>query len=149
MLSVRLQGPLVVRPQSAGTVSLGSMSYRPQYAYPPAPPGYRYEEFEYYFDITTTPALAINPSNRIPLQLQQDAEYRFRAIQISGNAGVVLMRLWTPDGLPLSEVVIPPDESYSGTVNGVNPVGRLPVPLADEVVCPAGSQLQIDIGVLA
>jgi hypothetical protein len=126
-----------------------AMSYRPQYAYPAPPPGWKFEEFEYYFDITNTPALGLNPSNRIPLPLQQDAEYRFRAVQISGNSGVVVMRFWTPDGLQLSEALIPPDDAYSGTVNGANPVGRLPVPLGDEVICPAGSQLQIDIDVLA
>lgn len=120
------------------------MSYRPQYAYPPPPPGWKDEEFEYIFDVADTPALAILPSYRIPLQLQQDAEYRFRAFQISGNTGKLLVRFWSPDGFILSQVQIENDLAYSAAV-GPSPVGKLPVPLPDEIVCPPGAALLIDV----
>lgn len=121
------------------------MTYRPQYAYPPPPPGWQDEEFEYYFDITNTPALGVIPSYRVPLQLQQDAEYRIRAFEISGNTGKLLLRFWTPDGLQLSQVQIENDLAYAATVNGTAPIGRLPVPLADEIICPKGSAVLVDI----
>jgi hypothetical protein len=123
------------------------MPYRPQYAYPAPPPGWHDEEFEYYFDSTNTPALQTIPSNLIPLNLQKDAEYRFRAIQFSGNSANLAVRFWTPDNLQLSQTPIESDLAYAGTLGAPNPVGRLPVPL-DEIVCPAGSQLFIDIAAM-
>lgn len=119
------------------------MPYRPQFAYPPPPPGWQDEEFEYHFDSTNTPALAIVPSDQVILPLQADAEYRIRGIQMSGNTGNLVIRLWTPRGDVLSLVPVENDLAYSGTVNA--PTGRLPVPLNDEIVCPAGSVLRIDL----
>ena len=121
------------------------MPYRPQYAYPAPPPGWQDEEFEYYFDVGNTPALGVIPSFQVPLQLQQDAEYRIRAFQISGNTGKLLLRFWTPTGEIIDQVPIENDLAYAGTVNGKPPIGRLPVPLPDEIVCPAGSALLVDI----
>lgn len=121
------------------------MSYRPQFAYPPPPPGWKDEEFEYYFDVNNVPALAIIPSNLIPLPLQQDAEYFIRGIQVSGNTQNLVVRLWTPDGMQLSQTLIEVDRAYSGTLNGSAPVGRLPVPLEPEVPCPSGGTLFIDL----
>jgi hypothetical protein len=124
------------------------MAYRPQFAYPSPPPGQRDEEFEYYFDSIDTPALAIVPSNLVPLTLQADAEFRIRGIQISGNVGNLVIRFWTPDGLQISQTLIEADRSYAGNVNGGPPVGKLPVALADEIVCPAGSFISIDLATL-
>ena len=121
------------------------MSYRPQYAYPPPPPGWRDEEFEYYFDQNNVPALAVIPSNLIPLPLQQDAAYFIRGIQISGNTQNLMVRLWTPDGMQLSQTLFEVDRGYSGTLNGNAPMGRLPVPLEPEIPCPAGGNLMIDL----
>ena len=122
------------------------MPYRPQYAYPPAPPGWVDEEFEYYFDSLTYPALAQVPSNQIVLPLQADAEYRIRSFQMSGNTGNLLVRFWTPRGDQLSAVPVENDLAYSGTLQA--PTGRLPVPLSDEIVCPAGSALRLDLASL-
>ena len=124
------------------------MPYRPQYAYPAPPPGQQDEEFEYYFDSIDTPSLAIVPSNLVPLQLQQDAEYRIRGIQISGNVGNLVIRFWSADGMQISQTLIEADRSYAGGVNGGPPVGKLPVALADELVCPAGSFISIDLALL-
>lgn len=117
------------------------MPYRPQFAYPPPPPGWQDEEFEYYFDSVNTPALAQAPVEGVVLDLQADAEYRIRAFQMSGNTGNLLVRFWTPRGDPLSFVPVENDLAYSGNVV----VGRLPVPLPDEIVCPAGSALRVDL----
>lgn len=122
------------------------MPYRPQYAYPPPPPGWKDEEFEYYFDSTTIPALALVPNNQIVLPLQADAEYHIRGIQVSGNTGNLLVRLWTARGDQLSQVPIEVDRAYSGTLNA--PTGRLPVPFADKIVCPPGSVLRVDLAIL-
>jgi hypothetical protein len=124
------------------------MPYRPQFAYPAPPPGQRDEEFEYYFDSLDDPALAIVPSNLVPLRLQQDAEFRIRAIQISGNVGNLIIRFWTSDGMQISQTLIEADRSYAGGVNGGPPVGKLPVALADEIVCKAGSFISIDLATL-
>jgi len=119
------------------------MPYRPQFAYPPPPPGWQDEEFEYYFDSVNTPALAQAPVEGVILELQADAEYRIRAFQMSGNTGNLLVRFWTPRGDVLSIVPVENDLAYSGTLQ--LPVGRLPVPLPDEIVCPAGSALKVDL----
>lgn len=124
------------------------MPYRPQFAYPPPPPGWVDEEFEYYFDSVDYPALGQVPSNQIVLPLQADAEFRLRAFQISGNTGKLLVRFWTPRGDILSQVPVENDLAYASTVQGVAPVGRLPVPLNDEIVCPAGSAFSIDLASL-
>ena len=121
------------------------MPYRPQYAYEHPPPGWADEEFEYYFDNLNTPALDIIPSSKVPLQLQPDAEFRIRGIQISGNVGNLAIRFWTPSGEQISQCLIEADRAYAGTLNDGPPVGRLPVPLADEIVCPAGAVLLVDI----
>jgi hypothetical protein len=124
------------------------MPYRPQFAYPPPPPGFEDYEFEYYFDSIDYPALGIVPSNGIVLPLQADAEFRIRGFQISGNTGELLVRFWDALGNPLSQVPVENDLAYAGTVNGLPPVGRLPVPLPDEIICPAGSALRIDLASL-
>jgi hypothetical protein len=121
------------------------LTYRPQYAYPPPPPGFVDEEFEYYFDSFNTPSLAIVPSNKVPLQLQQDAEYHIRAFELSGNTGPLLLRFWDANGNQLSQVQVENDLAYAATVSGAPPVGRLPVPLPDEIVCEAGSVILVDL----
>jgi hypothetical protein len=122
------------------------MPYRPQSAYAPPPPGWVDEEFTYTFSPDNTPALGQVPVNQVPLQLQPDAEYHIRGIEVSGNAGNIVIRLWK-GGTQLSQTLVPVDRAYSGTVNGNPPVGRLPVPFEPEVLCEAGSQLLIDVDV--
>lgn len=128
------------------------MPYRPQFAYDPPPEGYAEEDFVYYFDSTNTPALNQVPVNeplsRIALQMQADAEFRLRAIQISGNVGQLLMRLWDPFGNQFSQVMIEADRAYGGSEQGPQPIGRLPVVVEPEIPCPAGGLLLIDLEVI-
>ena len=128
------------------------MSYRPQYAMPPTPPGFRDEEFEYYFDSTNTPGLQPLVSgqklNKVTLQLQQDAEFIWRAIEISGNTGPLQIRFYDPFSNELSAVTIECDRAYGATLNASEPVGRLPVVFEPPITCPAGGFLQVDILIL-
>jgi hypothetical protein len=105
------------------------------------------EEFEYYFDATIVPGLGVVPSNQIPLNLQPDAEYHIRGVQVSGNVGNLLVRFWK-NGTQLSQTLVPVDRAYSSSVQGASPVGKLPVPLEGEVLCEPGSQLLVDLALL-
>lgn len=124
------------------------MPYRPQFAYPPPPPGWRDEEFTYYFDSVDYPALGQLPANQVVLPLQADAEYRIRGMQISGNQGNIVARFWDSLGDPIALVPVEVDLAYGSSVQGLPPVGKLPVPLNDEIVCPAGSVLRVDLALL-
>ena len=123
--------------------------YRPHFAYPNPPDGWEEEDFVYYFDSTNTPALANltnnNPVLRIPLQLQSDAPFMLRGIQVSGNLGNLYVRLWDTNDNPLSQVLQEVDRMYGGSEQGAPPIGKLPVVLDPQIPCPAGSFLQIDV----
>ena len=63
------------------------MSYRPQFAYPLSPAKCQDQPCVYSFDSTNTPSFssvaANDPgTNKIPLQLDQDADFIIRAIRI-------------------------------------------------------------------
>jgi hypothetical protein len=123
--------------------------YRPQYAYPDPPEGFQEEDFVYFFDQSNTPPLGNVPINqpisRVILQLQPDAPFNVRAIQISGNAGNLLVRFYDAHDNPLSQIMVEADRSYSGSENGAQPIGRLPVVLEPEIRGPAGGFLQVDL----
>jgi hypothetical protein len=124
--------------------------FRPQFPASEPPPGYVDEDFVYYFDATNVPDLATFPAAgnsilKIPLQLQHDAPFILRAIEISGNTGPLGVRFTDPFGWELAADSIEADRGYSGTVNGANPVGRLPVMVEPEVYCPAGAVLLLDV----
>ena len=126
------------------------MAYRPQSVYPDPPEGWEDTDFVYYFDPVNTPALggglpAGETIQKIPLQLQPDADFYLRGIQISGNTGRLGLTFWTPAGDPISQVTVEADRAYSGTLNGNPPVGRLPVMVEPEIFCPAGSQILLDL----
>jgi hypothetical protein len=125
------------------------MSYRPQYAYPEPPEGTVEEDFVYYFDQTNVPALGTiatnTPLSKIVLQLEADAPFKLRGVQISGNVGNLYMRLYDAHDQQLSQVLVEADRAYAGTLNGTQPIGRLPVVLEPEIPCPAGGFLQIDL----
>ena len=129
------------------------MAYRPQYAYPEPPEGWAEEDFVYYFDSTNTPALAqisVNePLSKIPLPLQADAPFKLRGIQISGNVGNLLMRLWDAHGNALAQPLVEADRAYGGSEQGPQPIGRLPVVFEPEIPCPAGGFLEIDLEVIS
>lgn len=126
--------------------------YRPQYITPPTPEGFQDEEFEYFFDSINTPGLAALVSgqsvNKIALQFQNDAEFIWRGVQISGNTGPLQLRFYDPFGNELSAVTVECDRAYSGTLNGGAPMGRLPVPLEPEIRVPPSGFLMVDILVL-
>lgn len=129
------------------------MALRPQFSYAAPPAGYSEEDFVYSFDQTDLPILGtlVNPGDELRalvLQLQNDAEFRLRAIEISGNTGSMQIRWYDAHGNFLSASVLEADRQYSGALNGSSPVGRLPVPVEPEIPCPAAGFLQIDISVL-
>ena len=124
------------------------MSYRAQFAYPPAPRGFHDEDFIHYYDAISTPTLGqIMPAGStlrdIPLVLETDADFIARGVRIFG---FVDFRLREPNGGYLSEQ--PPANppilfhSYVGGGIIIFPAGlvELPtVPLDSEIVCSAGS----------
>lgn len=128
------------------------MPYRPQFAYPPTPDGWIDEEFEYYFDPVNTPGLNVSVTGqialKIPLQLQKDAEFIWRGVQISGNTGPLQVRLYDAFDHELAATLVEVDREYSATLNGGPPIGRLPIPMEPEIRCPPGGFLQIDLLVL-
>jgi hypothetical protein len=124
------------------------VSYRAQFAYPPAPAGFHDEDFIHYYDAISTPTLgSILPAGAtlrdIPLVLETDADFIARGIRIFG---FVDFQLREPNGAFLSEQppANPPSlfHSYLGGGIIIFPAGpmELPtVPLESEIVCPAGS----------
>ena len=119
------------------------MTYRPQYAYPAPPPGWEDETFSYSFDGTTTPLLNVAIAagayaNNIMLPMEQDCGFLCRAIKIglATASSSLYMELKTPHGDYLSKYV-PSSNWNSGT--GLALAGLLPVPLEEQIECPAGS----------
>ena len=130
------------------------MSYRPQFAYPAAPPGWADVEFAYVFDMSSLPALStpLYPGQEIsaiPLALQRDAEFRWRAVQVANPSSSLGLRFRCFDDAALSEDYAPV-ENFSSLVNAVGGLpGGAPVALEDEIVCPAGAVLLLDLKNLA
>ena len=127
------------------------MVYRPQYAYP-TPPGYRDEQFHYGFDQSNTPALNIGNlaaaalSQNIPLPLQQDAAFIWRAVTISGinlTDPKVSVRFRDPYGNYLSDDFVLIDLYMRGP--GLAVVGDYCIALEPAVECPAGAIIWLDI----
>lgn len=126
------------------------MSYRPQFAYALAPDGWEDQEFEYFFDTLNALPPLIAPGQEfqnIVLQLHRDADFHWRAVQTSrlgGGAGLGL-RFRTPDGSRIEDAYVPAWNlsGYPGAAAGIP--GGTPVPLQDEIVCPAGSVILLDI----
>ena len=126
------------------------MSYRPQFPYPPAPEGWVDEEFEYYFDVSILPVfqVPILPGQEIVgivLQTQPDAEFRWRAVQVSNPGSMLGLRFRAPDGAYLSEGYVPM-ENFSGFPQAAAGIpGGGPVALEPEIVCPAASVVLLDV----
>ena len=122
--------------------------YRPQYAFE-TPRGFRDETFHYTFDKTTIAALGVTlPTlqlrNDIILQLQNDQEFVCRAIAVLGAAderagsAVSNLYIWLKDpfGNYLSQTYVPISRYLTGGGAGV--IGRFPVIIEPEIICPAG-----------
>lgn len=126
------------------------LPYIPQYITEPTPPGFVDEEFEYYFDSNNTPGLAAlstagQQANKITLQLQQDAEFIWHGLEISGNTGPLCVRFYDPFGNELTAMQLEVDRAYGATLNAGSPIGRLPVVFEPPIRCPAGGFLQVDL----
>ena len=79
------------------------------------------------------------------MQLQTDAPFKLRGIQVSGNLGNLYIRLWDTNDNPLSQMLIEVDRSYGGSEQSLNPVGKLPVVFEPEIPCQPGAVLMLDI----
>jgi hypothetical protein len=118
------------------------LSFRPQFAFP-TPAGVRDEQFTYTFDATNTPALSgtiptLQTRESIPLLLQPDTEFRWRAVKISARGGSSLgVKFQDPYGNFLSDDFIPCNAGYTPSGLG-GLVGSQPVVLESEIVCPPG-----------
>jgi hypothetical protein len=122
------------------------MSYRPQYAYPLTPAGFEDETFDYSFDQTNTPVLALSilaggEANDIMLPMQADAKFIARGLLILNVAGMgspINIRLKTPHGDYLATSPVPSLRWASGSIR-LGPTGKVKIPLEPEIECPAGS----------
>ncbi len=122
------------------------MSYRPQYAYPPTPPGFEDETFDYSFDATNTPVLALaiaaaGESNDIMLPLQPDAAFIARGLLIravTGGLSTLNVRLKTPHGDYIATSPIPAGRWADGS-GRATVTGKVKTVFNDEIECPAGS----------
>lgn len=87
-------------------------SYRPQYAYPPAPAGFRDEMFAFYFDSVGVPVLGQNipvgaTISNIPLQLDRDAPFIWRASSVLSTQVGLGVQFQGPSGSLLSSGFAP------------------------------------------
>lgn len=123
--------------------------YRPQLAYP-TPPGYQDLDFVYAFDSTNTPALsgtlAVGQSqlSGIPLLLQQDAPFLWRATRVnSPNATSSSLSIQFKDcnGNYLADSPVQCNLSYSPA--GLFTTGLLSVVQEPEIVCPPGGIITV------
>jgi hypothetical protein len=118
------------------------MIYRPQYAYPPAPHGFRDEDFVFWFDSRSTPALAqaIPVAGRIPdipLPLDRDAPFIWRGTKVFAGPPRLGARFQGPDGSLLSDDYQPVYQSFFPS--GFLIAGFPPVPHESEMACPLGA----------
>lgn len=128
------------------------MIHRPQYVYPPAPPGYRDEDFNFYFDSFNTPALAqgIPAAATLPniaLHLHRDAPFLWRGVKVFSDASSLGVEFRTPDGELMSDSYQPLFQSFFPS--GFLLVGLSPVPLEPGIECPAGSVILLDLANLS
>jgi hypothetical protein len=137
--------------------------YRPEFAYS-TPPGFRDQEFEHFYDTTSTPGF--NPATgtqsvlNIPLNIDTDAEFRWRGIRLkftdsdedlSGIANIGL-RWRTPEGAYLSPSsdtspfgFVPVYLAYITPKNDNNVNGGMSCIIEPEIICPAASVVWLDM----
>lgn len=124
--------------------------YRPQFPYP-VDRGFYDCDFEHYFDSTNTVLLnnsalaASGIIQNVPLQLQADAPFYLRGIQVKGVNGadpVVSVQFKDPFENYLSDDFVPLDLAYAP--NGTAPY-FLNIVVEPEIRCPAGGVLWVNI----
>lgn len=124
--------------------------YRPQFAYE-TPQGFEDEPFEYWFDKNTVAALGSKLTSGqqltdIPLQLDPDADFYWRAIKITASSNDFYIRFRDPYGNYLSDYI--PGYNYVGSPTVAQaPFGSTPVVLDSEIECPAGTIIFVEIAV--
>lgn len=124
--------------------------YRPEFAYE-TPAGFEDEPFEHFFDKNNAPALA-GPFTSgqqvldIPLRLDTDADFFWRAIKITAASQKFFIRFRDPFGNLLSDY-IPAANYIPSPTRFEAPLGSAPVPLEPEIPCPAGSIVFVDIAI--
>ncbi len=127
--------------------------YRPQFPYPLTPAGFRDDDSIQYFDWYSVPLLN-NASlangaivQNIALQLQSDAPFYWRGIQILGANGtnpLVAVQFKDPYGNTLSSDYIPTDLYWTPNLNGAG-FGFVKIPIENEVRCREGSVVWLSI----
>jgi hypothetical protein len=123
------------------------MSFRPQFVFP-VPPDCRDEQFHYFFDSLTTPALSgtiptLGTVDSIPLLLQPDTEFHWRGIKISGDDGSSLAVMFQdPYGHFLSDTYVPAN-AYAVPSGIGNLIGSQTVPQESAIICPPGGVIWI------
>jgi hypothetical protein len=91
--------------------------YRPQFAYPPAPAGFKDEMFAFYFDSIGVPALGQGipvgaTIANVPLQLDRDAPFIWRASSVLSNQAGLGVQFQGPSGSLLSNGFVPVLQSF-------------------------------------
>lgn len=122
------------------------MSYRPQFSFEPAPPGFRDEDFVYVFDKDNTPVIAngLLPGQsflNVQLPLETGGEYRVRSIEVVDRSGILGVRFRDAFGTLLS----PPSGFLGSGVFVPSSQPGASVALESELVCPGGSNLSVDL----
>lgn len=139
-VQVQLKGWRQYGPLGAGQCAPGfePESYLPiwkRYSSPPA--GWHDEPYDYYFEL---PILASATRNKIPLPLDNDAVFLMRGMcgfsDEADGAGYQRLLFWDPWGNPLAQS-LDLQGNVLGTENNLKT-------LFPEVLCPAGSVLQVD-----
>ena len=120
-------------------------TYRPQFAFPSTPLGFRDDQFTYNWDGTTVPTLAGNlaagaTTNNILLPTQADAPFIARGLKIRTGASdsTLWFQLKTPRGDYMQTVPVP-IALYASKIDGAAIAGRYLVPFDSEIEAPASS----------
>jgi hypothetical protein len=126
--------------------------YRMQFCYPPAPRGFRDEDFFYYFDGNNTLALAqpipaLDAIRNIALPLHRDAPFIWRGTKVFSDQPALGVEFRTPDGELMSDDVQPLYQSF--WPGGFLIAGTVPVTMEPGIECPLGAVIQLDLANLS
>jgi hypothetical protein len=141
--------PAAAAPISAAAASVPTAPVRVlQFAYPPAPDGFKDDDFNYVYSAANTPALAqgIPPGGtvlNVPLPLELGAEYRIRSIEVIDPSGLGGFRFRDAFGTLLVEqgAFVPFPLAFQPSPGCIA--------LEPELICPGGSALTVDIANLS
>ena len=128
------------------------MRHRPQYAYRPAPKGYRDQDFVYMFNSAAVPALAqaIAVGDfilNIALRLDRDAPFVWRGTKVLTDQPGLGDQFRGPDGELLSDDFAPVYQSFFP--GGFPIAGFSPVAGEPGIECPTGAVVQLNLANLS